>query len=52
MYKPECDNGIQTKITNQTDPSIKKLGHTNAIQVVPSMFINSIPFTEIIAKDV
>ena len=25
--KAECDNGISLKVTNQTDPSIKKLGH-------------------------
>jgi hypothetical protein len=25
--KAECDNGISLKETNQTDPSMKKLGH-------------------------
>jgi hypothetical protein len=26
--KAECDNGISLKVTNQTDPSIKRLGHS------------------------
>jgi hypothetical protein len=25
--KAECDNGTSLKVTNQTDPSMKKLGH-------------------------
>jgi hypothetical protein len=25
--KAEYDNGISLKVTNQTDPSMKKLGH-------------------------
>ena len=38
--KAECDNGIPLKITNQTDPSIKKNGTWTVARVV-SYWINN-----------
>jgi hypothetical protein len=40
VNKAECDNGIPLKITNQTDPSIKKNGTWTVARVV-SYWINN-----------
>jgi len=44
--KAECDNGILLKVTNQTDPSIKKLGHYKTVARVCSHWINNALFRQ------
>ena len=50
--KAECDNVIPLKVTNQTDPRIKKNGDIDSIYIYYFKGLFTVPYCSIILTDV